>query len=966
MSANGKRLVAAAALLAAAGLLTVLAAAAAAAAAGGPRAVRTAGGLLQGEQSADGITIYKGIPFAAAPVGDRRWRPPAPARPWKGVRMTRDFAPDCPQEASKLGSSAGIERPQSEDCLYLNVWTPNHSQAAKLPVMVWIYGGGFQGGSAARPLYDGTRFAQKGIVLVTINYRVGAFGFLAHPELSAESRHHTSGNYGILDQIAALQWVRKNAAAFGGDPHRVTIFGESAGSTSANILQASLLAKGLFARVIGESTSQMDAAAGLLGRQSLAQAEQQGVRFASSHGAGSLAELRRLPADALLQPHQFFWPLIADGYVLPGDVYAIFAAGKQNDVPLLVGSNSAEGVNLRVPWIKPETVEEKAAFTQLYPEASDPQAPSPQPSTDTVAWQMRSWAALQAKTGRSPAYLYWFDQSPPAAQNAPRGALHGAEIAYVFQNFDRDRAWTEEDRHLGELMSQYWVNFAKSADPNGPGLPPWPAYAADAPQVMEFSPTPHAVAAPRESAFQFVDAYFASRRTAAQAQAAAAQEQPAAAHGGIVNIDLSRNGPELAASVPGIALDPTDRSRVFVVWRFISIAKDSPAPNWQCHLSISRDGGGHFEDQILTWKMPDTPRCNAPYVDVAKNGDVFVGATLMGPSLAGAVTMGTLPFGRAVIKKSTDGGRTWLPAVSVIATDTPRQRFAPNPSIPEEAMRAPWDGARGVIDQDSGSLFVSGGYPAPPNGAAHSQRFFAVSDDGAQSFGLIRAYGNAEWPQRWDSHLIAAHGILAFSYIAGSAPVAGAACPCVIFASSTDNGATISRHLVGPAENLDTLVHYPPIAADPARSGAFSLGMISKDRKNVLVLVSADSGASWRPVPLRQPPEVAFTSRPALSFTPDSTLIAMWRGLHDDGSYDIYMAASPDGQEFKQALRISGVSSTIKKELATHYAVRGDFLEVAAADRNAVHAAWTDWRSGTEARVYYARVPLPLLLSDSR
>jgi para-nitrobenzyl esterase len=958
--ANGKRLLVAAALLAG------LAAAAAAAAPGDPPAVRTASGRLQGERIADGITAYKGIPFAAAPMGELRWRPPAPAAPWKGVRAAHDFSPDCPQAPNKFASSVGVEPRQSEDCLYLNVWTPARSQATKLPVMVWIYGGGFQGGSAARPLYDGTRFAQKGVVLVTFNYRVGAFGFLAHPELSAESGHHRSGNYGILDQIAALRWVRKNVAAFGGDPHRVTIFGESAGSTAANILQASPLAKGLFARVIGESTSQMDAAAGLLGRQSLAQAERDGLRFASSLGARSLAELRHLPAEALLQPHQFFWPLIADGYVLPRDVYAIFAAGKQNDVPLLVGSNSAEGVNLRVPWIKPETAEEKASFAQLYPEASDPEASSPQPSTDTVAWQMRSWAALQAKTGRSPAYLYWFDQSPPPAPNAPHGALHGAEIAYVFQNFERDRAWTDEDRHLGELMSQYWVNFAKSGDPNGPGLPVWPAYAAAAPQVMEFSPMPRAAAAPRESAFQFVDAYFASRRTAAQERAAAAHEHAASVQGGIVNIDLSRNGPELAASVPGIALDPTDHSRVFVAWRFISIAKEAPAPNWQCHLSISRDGGAHFEDQILTWRMPDTPRCNAPYVDVAKNGDVYVGASLMGPSLAGAVPMATLPFGRAVIKKSTDGGHTWLPPVSVIATDTPRQRFAPNPAIPEVAMHAPWDGARGVIDQDSGSLFVSGGYPAPPNGTAHSQRFFAVSEDGAQSFGAIRAYGSEEWPQRWDSHLIAAHGILAFSYIAGAAPVAGAVCPCVIFAASADKGVTISRHLVGPAENLDTLVHYPPIAADPARPGAFSLGLISKDRKEVLVLMSADSGATWHSLTLTQPPEVAFTSRPALSFTPDSTLIVMWRGIHGDGSYDVYMAAAPEGAEFGRVLRISSVSSTIPKELATHYAVRGDFLEVAAADRDAVHAAWTDWRSGTEARVYYGHVPLRLLLSDGR
>lgn len=279
-------------------------------------------------------------------------------------------------------------------------------------------------------------------------------------------------------------------------------------------------------------------------------------------------------------------------------------------------------------------------------------------------------------------------------------------------------------------------------------------------------------------------------------------------------------------------------------------------------------------------------------------------------------------------------------------------------------MHAPWDGARGVIDHDTGEVFVSGGYPAPPGGTAHSQRFFSLSGDQGRTFGIIRAYGSADWPQRWDSHLIAAHGVLAFSYVAGSAPAASAVCPCVVFATSSDGGATITRHLVGPVENLDTLVHYPPIAADPVHQATYSLATISKDRKEVLVIDSSDGGATWRPLQLRQPSEIASTSRPALSYAPDSTLIVMWRGYHPDGSYDVYMAARPDGQEFHKAVRISTASSTVPSELATHYAVRGDFLEVAAADRNLVHAAWTDWRTGTEARVYYGRVPLKLLLDS--
>ena len=517
-----------------------------------PSRVQTAFGRVGGERTADGVSVFRGIPYAAPPVGALRWRAPIAPPPWQGVRLATEFSADCLQWSVTVRPNDVLPdepfpqvsrgRGESEDCLTLNIWTTAPRSNAHLPVMVWIHGGGYQMGSGAISEYDGAAFARAGVVLVTLNYRLGALGFLVHPGLTAESVYHSSGNYGILDQIAALTWIQHNITAFGGDPARVTIFGESAGSGSCNILQASPLAKGLFTRVIGESTSQMDSSLGLLGRQSRRQAEEYGQRYAASLGASSVDELRKLPADALKRSEiKGFWPLGPDGYVLPEGVFETFQHGHQNDAPTLVGYNAGEGVNLRVPWIRPETEEERAAFRHLYGDAENPQV-----NTDAVAWQMQIWATLQSREGHQPAYLYQFDQLYPA-QNGKRAAPeHGSEIIYVFQNFDRvQRAWSAEDRQNGQRISAYWVNFARSGDPNGAGLPHWPEFRAASPQVMRFGPQTRATPAPRQDAYEFIEGYYARRRVSTEGRGA---DYP-----GLTNIDLSRNDAALAVSVSGVA-----------------------------------------------------------------------------------------------------------------------------------------------------------------------------------------------------------------------------------------------------------------------------------------------------------------------------------------------------------------------------------------------------------------------------
>ena len=461
--------------------------------------VRVDGGLILGSEQ-DGVTSYKGVPFAAPPVGERRWKPPAPVQSWGGVRQCDAFGPVCPQAPYPAASIYAREpQPQSEDCLYLNVWSAAASADERRPVMVWIHGGGLTRGSGSHVVYDGTSLANKGVVLVTVNYRLGPLGYLAHPELSAESDHGSSGNYGVLDQIAALTWVQKNIASFGGDPSRVTIFGESAGSWSVNVLVATPLAKGLFHRAIGESGGSFGPMSHLKSDPGDGKsAEEIGQAFAKSAGADSISALRAVSAEKIVdlftnddEGKKFRTRPNVDGWVLPEEIRAIFAAGKQNDVPTIVGSNADEMTSLTNPMTVPRKLDdyEKRMREQFGDRFDDLARHYPADTDETVGkaylgvlrdraftLPMRTWARATA-TGDSKAYLYQFTRVPPVPNSEYLGAFHAAEISYAFNNLERlGRDATEVDLKLAQTMSSYWVNFAASGDPNGEGLPEWVAY----------------------------------------------------------------------------------------------------------------------------------------------------------------------------------------------------------------------------------------------------------------------------------------------------------------------------------------------------------------------------------------------------------------------------------------------------------------------------------------------------------
>lgn len=461
------------------------------------------GGIVQGTVE-DGIAVFRGIPFAAPPVGDLRWKAPRPVESWDGVLTTDKFAPASIQPAVAW---RGDEQ-TSEDCLYLNVWTPAKSAKEKLPVMVWIYGGGFAFGGTAGAVTWGDQIAKHGVILVSIAYRVGALGFMAHPELTAESENNVSGNYGLLDQIAGLKWVQENISAFGGDRTRVTIFGESAGAISVSMLCASPLARGLFAGAISQSGGSF----GPVGEsresgefmQSLAGAEQTGVEFAKRMGAGSIAELRNISPDKWLSDPQSqmggFWP-VADGYVITDDQYKLYEAGNYNDVNVMIGTNSDEGSLFMGP-MKPEeyTGMMKMRFgpladraLQIYPGNTEYETHAS--LTDifrdmVFAWPSWTWARLQSKTGKSRVYLYYFDQfrKEPFFPGGPvpKGAAHASEIPYVFGHLNQnpDAKPTEEELTLSDIMIKYWTNFAKNGDPNGEGLPEWPLFGEGKESVM--------------------------------------------------------------------------------------------------------------------------------------------------------------------------------------------------------------------------------------------------------------------------------------------------------------------------------------------------------------------------------------------------------------------------------------------------------------------------------------------------
>ncbi len=493
--------------------------------------VRTESGLVSGMPGrAPSITVYKGIPYAAPPIGNLRWRPSQPPIPWRGVRKADHFGSICPQ------MQRGSQVPMSEDCLSLNIWTGATSSAERRPVLVWFYGGRFNAGAGSEPIYDGEGLARKGLVVVTMNYRTGVFGFLATPELSKESGHNASGNYGLLDQIACLRWVRKNIAAFGGDPNRVTIAGQSAGAGSVLMLSDSPLAKGLYQRAIAESGARFPNDPEL---RSLAEswrplkaAENAGVKYAEAHGVHSLKELRTLSWQKLLEgnnaddesfygnpPPPLFRPVV-DGWVIPLNYSQTYAKGLQNDVPFLTGNNLDESgaqpqpnvkLNKFLSAVKQKYGHRAGEFLKLYPASSDQEAGLAQNAAarDTSRVSTFLWVTEWEKAAKSKVFNYFWTHSPPGPDHDTRGAYHGSEINYVFNNlYATDLPWTDEDRRIADTMSSYWFNFAANGDPNGKALPAWSAVNTQFPTVMEvgdkFTPIP--VADPIR--FDFIRRFF--------------------------------------------------------------------------------------------------------------------------------------------------------------------------------------------------------------------------------------------------------------------------------------------------------------------------------------------------------------------------------------------------------------------------------------------------------------------------
>lgn len=506
--------------------------------------VRPASGALQGAALPSGIHVFRGVPYAAPPVGGRRWQAPQPAPRWTNVRPATRFGPRAMQ-LPLFGDMNFRSNGVSEDCLYLNVWTGARSAQERRPVLVYFYGGGFVAGDGSEPRYDGESLARRGIVTVTVNYRLGVFGFLAHPELTQESPNHASGNYGLLDQAAALRWVQQNIAAFGGDPQHVTIAGESAGSFSVSAQMASPLAKGLLVGAIGESGSLL----GLRPLPTLAKAEQEGVGFATGMDVGSLAALRAMPARQLLentvQAGAPRFSAIVDGYFFPQSPADIFAAGQQAHVPLLVGWNSQESGYQGLLGQAAPTVDNYRAAVQklygektpdvlrLYPAATDAeveQAATNLAGDRFIAYGTWKWADAQIQTGGQPVYRYLYARPRPAmtpamgnasaglaggvikgdarAKPAPpaKGAVHSAEIEYALGNLATNKvyAWTPDDYQVSETMQVYFANFIKTGNPNGPALPPWPAASQSGGQVLRLDVTTKAEPDQTRERYQFL------------------------------------------------------------------------------------------------------------------------------------------------------------------------------------------------------------------------------------------------------------------------------------------------------------------------------------------------------------------------------------------------------------------------------------------------------------------------------
>lgn len=492
---------------------------------GNAKTVAAPAGRIQGADD-EAVVAYKGIPFAQPPVGDLRWREPQPLKPWRGTRSATSFAAACMQ----AGTSMPGEAPPrvSEDCLYLNIWAPAH--ARNVPVIVWIHGGGFTNGNAAMPLYWGDQLARRGAIVVTIGYRLGAFGFLAHPELTKESPRGTSGNYGLLDQIAALRWVKANIAAFGGDPSRVTIAGQSAGAISVSLLMAAPKAKGLFARAIAQSGGLFEPLQ-LAPSFRLDQAQKDGEAYARSVGATSLAALRVMPAPTLLRgsagsvSHPVF-----DHVVLPRTPYDAYITRAHNDVPVLIGSNRDEARSLvpDIGAIRASTFEADiakawgalpSALLAAYPHSNDEQAAAARLAFERdlrFGWDMWAWARLHASRSAKPVYYYHFDAQPPFPTGSVYdgwGASHFAELWYMFDHLGQEPwHWAESDRQLAHAMASYWVNFARDGTPQGENLPMWPAFTTSTPATQYLGDTIRTGVPAHQDSLKVFDAVYSSVR----------------------------------------------------------------------------------------------------------------------------------------------------------------------------------------------------------------------------------------------------------------------------------------------------------------------------------------------------------------------------------------------------------------------------------------------------------------------
>ncbi|WP_138992639.1 carboxylesterase/lipase family protein [Larkinella sp. C7] len=516
-----------------------------------PPQAKTANGVVEGITEPTGIRAFKGIPFAQPPVGELRWKEPQPVKNWQGVRKTNQFGPRAMQRAV-FGDMGFRSNGMSEDCLYLNVWTPAKSDKEKLPVLVYFYGGGFIAGDGSEGRYDGESMATKGMVALTVNYRLDVFGFMAHPELTKESAHQSSGNYAYLDMAAALRWVQQNIAAFGGDPKRVTIAGESAGSIAVSGLMASPLSKGLIAGAIGESGSLL----GGLPPVPLAKGEEAGAAFAKGVGASSLADLRAMPAEKLLEatgkPGTPRFSATVDGYFFPKPPMEIFTAGEQAQVPLLAGWNSEE-MNARavLGQEKPTPEGYANAVKRLYNDRAEEVLKLYPGSTEEevlesatalagdrfLAYSTWKWADLQSKTGGGkPVYRYYYSRPRPAmvpemgnaapglaggvvkstdanAVKVPpaRGAVHSAEIEYAMGNLPKNKvyAWTPDDYKVSEVMQKYFANFVKTGNPNGSGLPNWPAInSGNSVQFMQIDVNTRLETEKNRARYLFLDPYY--------------------------------------------------------------------------------------------------------------------------------------------------------------------------------------------------------------------------------------------------------------------------------------------------------------------------------------------------------------------------------------------------------------------------------------------------------------------------